>query len=158
MRHPAPLWSTRHRAAGLTLIELLVVVVVLGLLAAIVLPSYQQSLYKSRRSDAMRALATMQQAQERWRGNNTTYQDTLANLSGASAATSPSGNYDLSIVANSVTATGYTLRATASAAGKQAGDATCQIFEVQVTNGTVTYASYAAGGAQNGAPDPCWVR
>ncbi len=158
MRHPAPHWSPRHRAAGLTLIELLVVIVVLGVLAAIALPSYQQSLYKSRRSDAMRALATMQQAQERWRGNNTSYQDTLANLIGASAATSPSGYYDLSIVDDSVTATGYTMRATANAAGKQAGDGMCQVFEVQMTNGTATYASYAAGGAQNGTPDPCWVR
>lgn len=142
----------------MTLIELMVVIVVLAVLAAIALPSYQQSIRKSRRSDAMTALAAMQQAQERWRGNNTSYQDTLANLAGASAATSPSGYYDLSIVANSVTATGYTMRATADAGAKQAGDSRCQIFEVTLVNGTVTYASYAAGGALNGAPDPCWVR
>ena len=158
MRHPAPHWSPWHRAAGLTLIELLVVIVVLGLLAAIALPSYQQSLYKSRRSDAMRALATMQQAQERWRGNNALYQSDLSSLSGATASTSPSGYYDLAIVADSVSASGYTLRASASAGGQQAGDASCQVFEVQLAAGTVTYRSYAAGGTPNGSPDPCWVK
>ncbi len=142
----------------MTLIELMVVIVVLAVLAAVALPSFRQSLYKSRRADAMAALGAMQQAQERWRGNNTAYQDTLANLAGATAATSPSGYYDLSIVANSVSASGYTMRATANG-GKQAGDSACQIFEVQLAGGTVTYRSYAAGNnAPNGTPDPCWVK
>ena len=141
---------------GFTLIELMIVIIVAAVLAAIALPSYRQSVYKSRRAEAMTALANMQQAQERWRSNATTYQDTLANPVGASAATSPSGYYALSIVANSVSASGYALRATA--AGTQTGDTGCQIFEVLAANGTITYRSYAAGGAQNGTPDRCWVR
>lgn len=156
MHHPAPIRPLRLRADGFTLIELMVVVVVLAVLAAIALPSYQQSIRKSRRSDAMTALAAMQQAQERWRGNNTEYQSALASLAGASAPTSPSGYYDLSI--GSASATGYTMRATAIAGGKQAGDSACQIFEVTLANGTVSYASYASAAASASSPDPCWVK
>ncbi len=143
---------------GVTMIELLVVVIIIGILAAIVLPSYQNYLYKSRRSDAMTALATLQQAQERWRGNHTTYQDTLANLSGGSASLSPSGWYNMSIVSGSVGAGSYTARATADSGNKQGGDGSCGIFEIVLTGGAVTYKSYASGGSQNGSPDPCWVK
>lgn len=143
----------------MTLIELMIVVIILAILAAIVLPSYQNSLYKSRRSDAMTALAALQQAQERWRGNNTTYQDTLANLPlPGNATASPSGWYAMSIVTGSVGAGGYTARATADSSGKQAGDSTCNVFEVVQSGGTVTYKSYSSGGSQNGSPDPCWVK
>lgn len=143
---------------GVTMIELLVVVIIIGILGAIVLPSYQNYLYKSRRSDAMSALATLQQAQERWRGNNTSYQDTLANLTGGSASASPSGWYNMSIVAGSVGAGGYTARATADGSGKQAGDTTCGIFEIVQGGGAVTYKSYTSGGSLNANPDPCWVK
>lgn len=150
MRAPRP---------GFTLIELMIVIVVAAVLAAIALPSYRKSVYKSRRSDAMSALATMQQAQERWRGNNPQYQDTLAKLTGATAASSAAGYYALSIVANSVSASGYTLQASAIATATQAGDTQCQVFQVQMNNGNPTYASYAQGSAQpNAAPDPCWVK
>jgi type IV pilus assembly protein PilE len=148
----------RQRRAGLTLIEMMVVIIVVGVLAAFALPSYQQSLYKSRRPDAMSALSVMQQAQERWRGNNAAYQSSLADLPGATATTSSAGYYTLSIVAASATASGYTLRATAVSGGKQASDTSCQIFEVQLSSGSLSYRSYASGGALNATPDPCWVR
>lgn len=150
--------STSVRPRGVTLIELLVVVIIMAILAALVIPSYQNSLYKSRRSDAMTALATLQQAQERWRGNHTTYQDTLSDLTGGSASTSSSGWYTMSIVAGSVGADGYTARATASSTGKQAGDSACGIFEIVQSGGTISYRSYSSGGTQNGSPDPCWVK
>lgn len=140
------------------MIELLVVVIIVGILAAIVLPSYQNYLYKSRRSDAMTALATVQQAQERWRGNNTAYQDTLANLTGGSASASPSGWYAMSIVSGSVGAGGYTARATVDGTNKQAGDSACGVFEIVQGGGAVTYKSYDSGGSLNASPDPCWAK
>jgi type IV pilus assembly protein PilE len=164
MHRYAPTPKARPFAAGVTLVELLVVVVILGVLAAIVLPSYQRSMYKSRRSDAMTGLAAMQQAQERYRGSCISYyppasgQCSGADSTALQVSTSPSGWYTLSIVADSASASTYTLRATATSTGKQANDSACQIFEVAFAVGALTYRSYASGNALNGTPDPCWVK
>ena len=53
------------RSAGFTLIELMIVVAVIALLAAIALPSYQDSVRKSRRADAKAALVQLAQFMER---------------------------------------------------------------------------------------------
>ena len=152
MRHPAPPADT-----GFTLVELMITLAVMAILAALAWPALQEAVQKSRRSDAMSALATIMQAQERWRANNPAYQATLADLPGAQATTSSDRHYDLSLVAGSVTATGFTARATARAASPQSGDSRCQALQVVVNGGNITYNSLA-GGALNAAPDPCWVR
>ena len=141
---------------GLTLVELMVALVIVGIIAAIAMPSFNNAMYKSRRTDAMAALATMQLAQERYRGNHTSYQKTLADLTGGSSPSSPSGYYTMSIFAWGDST--YTLRAQAVAGGKQAGDSTCNIFESVLTAGSLNYASYSSGGSKNAAPDPCWVK
>ena len=55
---------------GFTIVELTIALVVVGVLASIALPSFMDAIRKSRRSDAFAALSAVQQAQERWRGNN----------------------------------------------------------------------------------------
>ena len=141
---------------GLSLVELMVALVIVGIIAAIAMPSFNNAMYKSRRTDAMAALATMQLAQERYRGNHTSYQKTLADLTGGSSTSSPSGYYAMSIFASGDTS--YALRATAVSSGKQAGDSTCNIFESVLVAGSLNYASYSSGGSKNAAPDPCWVK
>src|SRR6476620_453648 len=51
---------------GFTLIEIMIVVAVIGILAVIVLPSYQDSVRKARRGDARAALVTTAQLMERY--------------------------------------------------------------------------------------------
>ena len=56
---------TVRRDSGFTLIELMIVVVVISILAAIALPSYLDSVRKSRRADAKTALVQLAQFMER---------------------------------------------------------------------------------------------
>ncbi|WP_166371767.1 type IV pilin protein [Psychromonas sp. SA13A] len=67
---------------GFTLIELLIVVAIVGILASIAYPSYQDSVTKSRRADAQGALQGLAQAMERHYTTEGTY-------TGAASAGSP---------------------------------------------------------------------
>ena len=86
----------------------MVTLVIVAVLAVIALPAYQGSVRKARRADAMDAAIALQQAQERYRSNNTSYATTLATI--GQAATSSGSYYGL--VLSAVTAAGYTLTLT----------------------------------------------
>lgn len=124
---------------GFTLIELLIVVTLVGILAAIAFPSYQSHLLKARRADAKEALATLQMAQEKWRGNHDTYTNTLSDLNISS--TSAAGYYTIALTPGQSTGTTYQATATAIATGPQAPD-TCGVL-------TVTPAGFSGDAA-------CW--
>ena len=144
--------------SGFTLIELLVVLAIAAILASLAWPAFTTAVNKSRRSDAMSALAQLTQAQERWRANNASYQATLANLVGATAAVSPGGHYDISMVADSVTGTGYKANATVKNSSAQTSDTNCQVLQVEMQGGNIIYRSGANASVANGSPDPCWVK
>lgn len=60
---------------GFTLVELMAVVAIIGILAAIAIPSYQESVRKSRRADAEGALLFFANAMERYFTENNSYCD-----------------------------------------------------------------------------------
>ncbi|MDA9983164.1 type IV pilin protein [Gammaproteobacteria bacterium] len=122
--------------AGITLIELMIVLAVLSILAAIALPSYEQVMERSRRTEAREALSDFASRQEQFFLDNTTYSSTISVL-GRNAVTE-NGNYTISIPA--ATAVSYTLRATAQAS--QADDTTCATMNLTSTGSRT--------------PDDCW--
>ncbi len=64
---------SRNTVKGFTLIELMVVVAIVAILAAIALPSYQDSVRKSRRGQAKADVVELAQRAERWHTINNTY-------------------------------------------------------------------------------------
>ena len=134
---------------GFTLIELMIVVAIAGILAAVAYPSFMEQVRKSRRADAIAALAQIQQAQERWRANNPTYTTDLS-ASGLNVANPSSGYYTLT--ASGASATGYT--ATATAAGSQASDAKCTALTLSMNAGTITYSKTGTAASAN----QCWSK
>lgn len=116
---------------GFTLIEVMIVVAIVGILAAVAIPSYLDSLRKSRRSDATTSLTRIQLAQETYRLNHATY----GNITDLGIGTSSSdGYYTLNITGNNATA--YTATATAVSGKSQASDTTvCRTLTLTVTNG-----------------------
>ena len=155
--HPRRTLPCHH---GFTLIELLIAIVVLGILAGVALPSFLDSIRKGRRSEAVSAISAAQQAQERWRGNNSAYTTTLASL-GVPATTS-SGYYDVTIAAPNAPATlanGYMVVANGRSGTSQANDSQCRKVGVQVSGGNVTYGGCGAcADLTFAATHPCWSR
>ena len=124
---------------GFTLIEIMIVVVIAAILAAVAYPSFMSQVRKGRRSDAVEALARLQQAQERWRSRNPSYAagSLLATAwpSGLGQSLTSTGGYYTIAIPGSPTATTYTATATAVSGKSQAGDTGCSTLTITVTNG-----------------------
>lgn len=162
-RHPShrpPLRTRRSR--GFTLIELMIAVVVVALLAAVALPSFLDQIRKSRRSEAFTAISAAQQAQERWRGNNPEFTDSLPDLGITSATTGPGGYYTLAVTTPSGSErTEYIVTAVAVSGTSQVKDGNCARLGVRVAGGQISYASCASctiASATFAASDACWNR
>jgi len=140
---------------GFTLIELMIVVAVATVLATIAVPMYQDSVRKSRRSEAVAALTQLQQAQERHRANNPQYAAAFAAM--APQPASATAHYTLNIA--SAAAGSYTISATAAAALPQFADTRCRTLTMVMSGGNLAYQSTNAGGTVDTAnTNRCWAR
>lgn len=100
------------------MLELMVVLALLAVLAAIAIPSYEEVLQRSRRSEAREALSDFASRQEQFFLDNKTYATTTAAL--GRNATTENGYYVITIPAT--TTTSFTLTATAQAPQNQDTD------------------------------------
>lgn len=127
-----------RKAFGFTLIELMIVVIIVGILAALGYPAYQEYVIRAKRADAKAALLQAQLAQEKYRANCPQYATVItpgypvapatfscADLTVNMANTSPDGHYAIAI-SGVPTATSYTITATPS----DFTDSTCNVFAI----------------------------
>lgn len=95
---------------GFTLVELMIVVAVIGILAAIGYPAYQDYVIRAKRADGKAALLAVQMAEEKWRANHTSYTTALDSTGLNIGTSSPNGHYTISVSSTN----GYTVTAAPS--------------------------------------------
>lgn len=104
----------RYRQSGFTLIELMITVVVIGILAAIAYPSYQEFVKRGNRTEGQAFLSEVAARQERYYAQNHAYITADADIGKLKLKNddkSETGKYVLSIGTNDGDG-GYTLTAT----------------------------------------------
>ena len=102
--------NERNYPKGITLIELLVAIAIVGILAAIAIPSYTGYLQRARRAEAKTALEQLRASQEMRRAERGTYSVNLVELVntwGAQSQVGGGGVVDYVILLNSTSATTY---------------------------------------------------
>lgn len=107
---------------GFTLIELMIVVAIIGILAGIAMPAYNQYIIKSARAQAKAAVLNMSQMEERFFTNNASYRAFSA-LDGATAPPDGWNNW----VGDSPTGARYGLAVAALSTNASPADASLDI-------------------------------
>lgn len=135
---------------GFTLTEILIALAIVGVLAAIALPAYNDSQLRAGRADGKNALMQVASDQERFYSNNFSYSTNAVPLATTPAATltSRDGNYVVSVAACSGGTIATCFIATATPQGSQTADS-C---------GNLTITSTGARGASGGTVEECWER
>jgi len=133
---------------GFTLIELMIAVAIVGILAAIGIPSYLAYTQQANRTDATRALTITAQALERCYSQSFTY----AGCSTAAVGSTPSaqGYYTITVAVTTNPTMAYTLTAT-PVKKPQLTDTTCASFTL---NNAGTQQASNSGGTDT--TETCW--
>ena len=118
---------------GLTIVELLIVMVIIGILTAIALPTYDNHVRKGRRAEAQTLMMDIATKEQQFLLDARTYTDTIgggglniATSGWTCAATCTNASYSIAVAS---TAGPPTFTITATAQGKQAPDGNLTLDE-----------------------------
>lgn len=114
----------KSRQHGMTLLELMIVIAIVGILASIAMPSFNNSVMKARRADARNSMFDWQLRQAEYFANNLTYASvSTINRSGADTVDSGEGYYDITVT--SFDTTTFQMTATPKSGTTQTSDNEC---------------------------------
>lgn len=120
--------KSMRKMNGFTLIELLVAIAIVGIIASVALPSYNESVKKSRRADAYVALTEGAMNQERYYTLNNQFSSAAM-----TTTTSDDGYYTISGDFSDCTDSCFKLSATPVSTESQASDETCWTMTISHT-------------------------
>ncbi len=141
---------TMQSQGGFTLLEVIIVVVIIGVLATIALPAYQDSVRKGQRSDAKAALFAVAGRMEQYildRGSYTYDMEDLGYASDPMISDEAHYSIDAAACTGGSAATCYVLTATPQSSSPQAYDTDCTTLVLSYTG---------EKSATGGYPDGCW--
>ena len=115
-----------QKSRGFTVVELIIAIAIIGILAAIAIPSYQEHLKRGRRADAQQFLSQVAQKQQQYLMDARSYAGTMAELS-MPVPTSVSNFYTVTLVADAGPPPSFTATAAPIPGSQQEGDGTLTI-------------------------------
>lgn len=141
-----------RRLAGFTLMELMIAVAIVGILAAIALPSYRDYVVRAQLVDATTALSAMRARMEQYYQDNRTYAPTgtAPNVTNPPCSTATTAGKFSVVCTTTPTATAYTITATGNAGSAVQGFT----FAIDQTNAQSTTSVPTGWGT---VPRSCWI-
>lgn len=137
---------------GFSLIEILIVIAIIGILFSIAMPSYDGSVQRGRRADAVETLLSLALKQEQYFAQQETYTTNIGNLPGvASSSYSTQEYYSISMTAGPTGSIATSFKLLASARGPQSSDTDCSTFSIDSTNNKIALKSDNSSNT-----DRCW--
>ncbi len=149
---------------GFTLVELMIVIAIMGVLAAIAIPSYNSHMSRARISDGKTALMEAYAASERYYANRGSYTGATLGTGNAvtdilgrpatqsapacGAGSAPSSEQNYCVRFTALTASAFTLQAVPRAGSAQAGESVCGTLSIN-SLGQKTFSG-------SGTQERCW--